>query len=108
MGDSRTLPPFPTDDFTLTQLEHALNTSIEVLEDGSHQPVGGEFTMSKFLDFMSGYDPERSTLLGYTAGVCGEGDPAGAIPIYASWDQHYTEHCVMRALIARIRELEAS
>jgi hypothetical protein len=102
------LPPFPTDEFTLTQLEHALDTSVEVLADGSYKPVGGEFTLSKFLDFMSGYDPERSTFVGYTSGVCGEGDPAGAIPIYESWDQHYTERCVIRALINRVRELEAS
>jgi hypothetical protein len=69
--------------------------------------VGGEFTLAQFLDFMSGYDPERSTLLGYTSDVCGEGEPAGAIPIYESWDQNYTERCVIHALIAEIRRLRA-
>lgn len=95
------LPPFPLDDFTLDQLEHAVNTSTEVGEDGERRCVGGDFTMSEFLDFMSGHDPGRSTLVGY-------GDLAGTgndIPIYESWDQHYSEHDVIRALVAEVRKL---
>jgi len=94
----RELPPFPTDDFTLDQLKHALDTC---RGDGGLL-VGGEFTLSQFLAFMSGHDPERATFVGY-------GDLAGIgndIPIYESWDQQYSEHDVIRALIARIRELE--
>ena len=101
----RKLPPFPVDDFTLDQLEHALNTCITITDDGEWKPVGGEFTMPKFLHFMSGYDPERSTFVGY-------GDLASTgndIPIYEHWDQVYSEHCVIRALIAEVRRLrEAS
>jgi hypothetical protein len=100
----RTLPPFPVDDFTLDQLEHALNTCVEVLDDGSRKPVGGEFTLSTFLDFMSGYDKERSTFVGYA------GDPVGfgeQVPIYESWDQHYSHETVIQALVAEIRRLRA-
>lgn len=105
----RKLPPFPTDDFTLTQLEHALNTSIDFDGDGNRITVGGDFTLPQFLDFMSGYDPERATLVGHTSGVLWNGlpDPDGQIPIYEGWDEHYSEHDVIRALIARVRELEA-
>lgn len=105
MDQGRTLPPFPVDDFTLDQLEHALNTSIEVTDDGEWKPVGGEFTLSKFLDFMSGHDPERATFVGYA------GDPAGfgeQVPIYESWDQSYSEHCVIGALVAEVRRLRAA
>lgn len=103
--DRRQLPVFPTDEFTLDQLEHALNTSISIDDDDNWTRVGGEFTLSQFLDFMSGVDESRATLVGYTSGVCGEGDPAGAIPIYEAWDPRYSEHDVIRALIARVREL---
>ena len=106
--DRRELPDFPVDDFVLDQLEHALNTSVEVLDDGSYSPVGGEFTLNRLLEFMSGYDPERRSLIGYTAGIFGEGDPAGAIPIYESWDEHYSERDVMRALIAEVRRLRGA
>lgn len=106
----RKLPPFPTDDFTLTQLEHALNTSIDIDDSGQRTTVGGDFTLPTFLDFMSGHDPKRATLVGYTSGVLwnGQPDPDGQIPIYEGWDEHYSEHDVMRALISRIRELERS
>ena len=104
----RRLPPFPTDEFTLRQLRHALDTC---RGDGD-ELVGGEFTMSMFLGFMSGYDPDRSTLIGYTDGIPGEPGSEGffgqAIPIYESWDQHYSEHDVIRALIAEVERLRES
>ncbi|OMB79253.1 hypothetical protein [Mycolicibacterium conceptionense] len=103
----RTLPPFPVDDFTLTQLEHALNTSMEVTPEGEHRCVGGEFTLPRLLAFLSGHDPERATLIGYTDTIPGTDIPMDhAVPIYESWDQHYSEHDVIRALIARVRELQ--
>lgn len=97
------LPDFPVDDFTLDQLEHALNTCIDgpmsiPFTDEPEAPrklVGGEFTLSQFLDFMSGHDPKRATLVGEVDGI----------PIYESWDRHYSESNVMRALIAEIRRL---
>lgn len=107
----RELPDFPVDDFTLNQLEHALNTCIEITDEGERRTVGGEFTVSQFLDFMSGYDPDRSTLVGYTTGIPGSPDSEGfhdqPIPIYEGWDQHYSDHCVIRALIAEVRRLRA-
>lgn len=105
----RKLPPFPVDDFTLDQLEHALGTCLgDMGEDGNHELVGGEFTMSKFLQFMSGYDDERQTLIGYTDTLPGTDIPIdGAVPIYEHWDEAYTEHCVIRALIAEVRRLRA-
>ncbi|WP_217349364.1 hypothetical protein [Mycolicibacterium fortuitum] len=102
----RTLPPFPTDDFALTQLEHALNTCMEVTREGEHRCVGGEFTLPRLLEFLSGHDPDRATLIGYTDTIPGTDIPMDhAVPIYESWDQHYSEHDVIRALIARVREL---
>lgn len=108
----RHLNEFPVDDFTLDQLEHALNTSIEITDAGERRCVGGEFTMPKFLEFMSGYDPERCTLVGYTDGIPGcpgsEGFHGQAIPIYEGWDPHYSEHDVIRALIAEVRCLRTA
>lgn len=100
----RTLPPFPVDDFTLDQLWHALNTSVGFGDDGERRCVGGDFTLNQFLDFMSGHDPERQTLVGYSDGLLGEGDPGG-IPIYTAWDQHYSREDVIRALLAEVRRL---
>lgn len=91
--DRRTLPPFPINDETLAQLQHALNTSIAVDDEGNRSYAGGDFTLSQLLDFYSGADDSRSTLVGY----------AGDTPIYECWDQRYSEHDVMRALIQRIR-----
>lgn len=93
---ARTLPPFPINDETLTQLEHALDTSVHVDEDGTRTTVGGDCTLPQLLDFYSGADPSRATHIGY----------AGDCPVYEAWDQHYSEHDVIRALIQRIRELE--
>lgn len=100
----RELPNFPVDDFTLDQLEHALNTCIDGPvtmpfsdESAPSRLVGGEFTLSKFLDFMSGEDPERSTLVGEVEGV----------PIFEAWDPRYSEHDVIRALITEVRHLRS-
>lgn len=110
MTDDRTpreLPPFPVDDFTLDQLQYAMNTCIEVTEEGEWRPVrspcadgeGGEFTLSKFLDFMSGHDPDRATFTGYADFGFGE------LPVYEAWDPKYTEESVIRALVAEVRRL---
>ncbi|SLH06734.1 hypothetical protein [Mycobacteroides abscessus] len=94
----RTLPPFPINDATLAQLQHALRTSVAVDDEGNRSCVGGDFTLPQLLDFYSGADESRSTLVGY----------AGDTPIYECWDQRYSEHDVMLALIQRVRELESA
>jgi len=105
----RTLPPFPTDDFTLTQLDHALDASIDFDDDGKRIVVGADFTFSQFLDFMSGYDPERATLIGHTDVIPGTDVPHDhSIPIYESWDEHYTEHSVIRALLSEVVSLRST
>lgn len=96
-AQGRRLPAFPVDDFTLDQLEHAMATSVEVGEDGEYRCVGGEFTLSTFLKFMSGYDPERASHVGYV----------GDVPMYEVWDEQYSEHDVLRALVAEVRRLRA-
>ena len=102
-SQGRTLPPFPVDDFTLDQLTHALGACLgDQREDGSHEIVGGEFTMPMFLSFMSRYDPDRSTFVGLV------GDPMGfgeQVPMYEHWDQHYSEHDVIRSLVDEVRRL---
>jgi hypothetical protein len=75
------LPPFPTDDTTLTHLEHALND--------------GEFTVNELLDFLSGVDGSNAVLMG----------TSGWLPVY-DIGTCYSTADVMRALIARIREME--
>lgn len=81
---------FPTDDLTLTALEHALNTArgrgdelvaIDPTRDG------GEYNLNQLLTFMS-------------AGLGSDG-PTG-------WPIYYTKEDVIRALVARVRELEAA
>lgn len=52
-----TAPTIPVDDFTLTLIEEALNTSYAVDEDGNHTLVGGQFTLPMLLNFFAGYDP---------------------------------------------------
>jgi len=103
----RPLPPFPVDDFTLDQLEHALNTCVEVTDEGPWKRIGGDFTLSDYLHFLSGYDPERRTFIGYIGGVPGADNlfDGNAIPAYESWDPSYSEHDVIRALVAEIRRL---
>lgn len=72
-------------------------TSVEVAEDGEYRCVGGEFTLSTFLKFMSGYDPERASHVGYV----------GDVPMYEVWDEQYSEHDVLRALVAEVRRLRS-
>ncbi|BBY75734.1 hypothetical protein MPRF_26330 [Mycolicibacterium parafortuitum] len=79
---------FPTDDLTLTALEHALNTcrgegrklvAIVPTRDG------GEYNLNQLLSFMSGDERDAAT----------------------GWPIYYCEKDVIRALVARVRELEA-
>lgn len=109
------LPPFPVDELTLNQLEHALGTCYGEVdpETGNHELVGGEFTLSQFLDFMAGtmgHDPNAVLLQeGRDESELPEwerGRWANA-PIYEDTRLHYTEHSVIEALIAEVRRLRA-
>lgn len=80
---------FPVDDLTLDCLEHALNTS-----RGLDGLVGGEYTLSQFLDFMSGYNPSNRTVM--------SGD------VYELHDVLLSEQDVIRALLAEVRRLRRS
>lgn len=90
-----TLPPFPVDDFTLDQVEHSLSGAYEVTDDGEHRWVGSDFPLPRLLDFLSGYNEDRSVHIGY----------AGGTPIYEHLDPVYSERDLTRALIAEVRRL---
>lgn len=81
---SASQPTVPLDDTSLTLLREALGACVD--EDGA--VVGGEFTLSKLLDFWSGYDPSKGT------------DEDG-IAVYDHPTLHYTD--VIRALIDELR-----
>ena len=92
---------FPVDDLTLTHLEHALDARLAVDEQGKHQVVGADFSMLKLLEFLSGYDPTKVTPLldedGYER---------------PNWVEYtgppvFTRDCVIRALIAEVRQLRS-
>ena len=97
-----TLPSFPVDDVTLDLVEHALagTLTFDGCDPGDGpRLVGAEFSLSKLLDFLSGYDKTLNVPLTdedgyeipdwveYTGG-----------PIY-----HPTD--IIRALIAEVRRL---
>lgn len=58
MAELVELPPFPTDDVTLAAVSHALGGSLTfegASEDGPRL-VGADYSLSKLLEFLSGYD----------------------------------------------------
>jgi len=77
----------PLDDTSLTLLEEALDAAL----DGDGAVVGAEFTLSRLLDFWSGYDPAKLV-------QCGEN-----VYEYPEPTLHYTD--LIRALVAEIRRL---
>lgn len=91
MSEYSTLPSFPVDDATLLAVEHALGGSLTV-EDGQPILVGADYSLWDLLEFLSGYDPDKSVPIGdgvyeYVGG-----------PIYHPDD-------VIRALVAEVRRL---
>lgn len=88
------LPPFPVDEATLASLEAAM-------DPWSHgHPEADRSSLWDFLDLMSelgGAD---------TRAVDAVDDPSD--PTSATMrDPHYTDHCVIAALIAEVRRLRA-
>jgi hypothetical protein len=97
------LPPFPLDDDVLDRLEEAIGTCYGAMRgDGTHELVGGEFTLSALLDFYSGYDESKLIDLGTAPDPMGFGHDV-------QWTEYpdpvYTERDVMRALIREVRRL---
>ncbi|HZQ33706.1 MAG TPA: hypothetical protein VFB19_18490 [Mycobacterium sp.] len=102
MDDLATLPPFPVDDFTLDQIEHALGGSLG-FADGDPEPhlVGADFSLSALLDFLSGYDESRL--------VQAVNEYDTPIPDTFEYpDPIYHVNDVLRALIAEVRRLRGS
>lgn len=86
------LGPFPVDDVTLSLVYQSLNTHFDVI-DGEHVLVGGEFTLSRLLEFLSGYDAARAV----------PDTTDEDVMIYPG--QIYTKEDVIRALINEVGRL---
>ncbi len=89
INSGRKLPPFPLDTLTLEILEKSLDVTIDNRPDG-------EFTLSQFLEFMSGFEHKQARDTGETI---------DGIPVYLHPDQRYTESDVIRALVGQILKL---
>lgn len=96
------LPSFPVDDQTLNLVEEAINTHYgDVGEDGRHELVGGEFTLTQLLDFLSGYDPAK------TKPMVNQYDTE--IPDTVEYpDPVYVPTAVIQALINEVRRLRTT
>lgn len=109
------LPDFPVDDATLLAVEHAMGGALTYdrpdhvpYDSGDEGPwlVGADFSLSRLLDFLAGCtgrDPHEELIH--------SGDPdlpdyAGAEVVYDT-RPHYSEHDLIRALIAEVRRLRA-
>lgn len=71
-------------------------------DDGTHHLVGADYSVSKLLDFLSGYDPNKVEVL--EEGLF-EGDPPRVTEYVGG--PIYSRDCVIRALIAEVRRLRA-
>lgn len=104
------LPPFPVDDFTLDLVEEAMNTCYgdRDPETGVHERVGGDFTLSDLLLFLSGYDESRVEVI----------DPGreddeilgirGSVAMTEYHGQLYTDRSVIESLITEVRRLRGT
>lgn len=100
-----TLAEFPVDDVTLDLLGHALGACLtwEGVADRADGPrvVGADMSLSRLLDFLSGYDPAKLTPVVDEDGY--------EVPDWVEYpDPIYHEHDVIRALIAEVRRLRAA
>lgn len=94
------LPPFPVDDVTLSNVEHAMDGALIRDDSGELTVHGAEFGLPQLLDFLAGHDRDSGELL---EGAEMPGFPG--VPVYLSDSPTYHEHDVIRALIAEVRRL---
>jgi hypothetical protein len=107
------LPPFPVDDATLLAVEHALGGALTYDRPADADPdddgpwlTGADYSLATLLDFLAGAqgrDPNAVVLV--------EGNPtlpgwAGA-EVIEDTRLHYSDHDVIRALIAEVRRLRS-
>lgn len=112
------LPPLPLDDVTLLAIEHALDASLtyeqpEGAEGDGPWVVGADYTLPSLLDFLAGVtgrDPsevliqegrDESDLPEW------ERNPIAAAEIVYDTRPHYSEHDLIRALVAEVRRLRS-
>ena len=97
----------PLDDATLGAIEHALGTCYEVDEHGERRLVGGAYTLTTLLDWLSGcYDRPGTDRDDHPAFVRME-DIAG-IPVYYDIRTHISRDDLIRALVAEVRRLRGA
>jgi len=94
---SVTLPPFPVDEVTLQQLEVAIDPW------GHGHPEAEKSTLWGFLDLMSELGGSDIRAVAEVHDDGSDGGPS----IVTMRDPHYTDHCVIAALIDEVRRLRA-
>lgn len=113
------LPAFPTDDVTLSAVEHALDSVLTYEgENGERldepRRIGSEYGLSELLDFLAGTTGWGESVGMYRIGVDGErmtddqiarDDAIGVEQVWVDDRPHYTERDVIRALINEVRRL---
>lgn len=93
-----TLPPFPVDDATLSLLEAAIDPW------GHGNPDATKPCLGDFLRFMSELGGSDTRAVASVEDDGSDGGPS----IVTMRDPHYTDHCVITALIAEVRRLRAA
>lgn len=87
------LKPFPIDDVTLVALEHALDYTLTLDDEGNPISSGAaEYSIHTLLDFLAGCLDD-------------DGLVEGSDGVYTDDRPHYTERDVILALIGEVRRL---
>lgn len=119
MGDASELAEFPTDDVTLSAVEHALDSVLTFDRPADADPddegpwrIGSDYALDQLLDFLSGTADHDGVRVGddlepLTADEIARDDALGVDQTYLDERPHYTERDVIRGLIAEVRRLRA-
>lgn len=92
---------FPVDESTLNNIKHALGARLDDIGDGNPVVVGADFTLSRLLEFYSGYDPATNVPLGMVD------TPMGYMEAEEVQGEMYTVNDVISALISEIERLRS-